>query len=201
MIQRISHWNFQYIYSRIKLFFLERKYTDEPWLVHEANEFIDKFLQRDFLCVEWGSGRSTKWLALRCQSVISIEHNDEWYEKVSNSVKSLGNVRLLNRELSESYIDISYELDDNSVNMCLVDGRLRSKCAISIADKIKPGGILVIDNIDRYIPTSFATPCRRDDYASVEWQDFHCRMINSWEERVFSNGVTSTAIWVKPHIN
>lgn len=58
----------------------------------EGDEIVNSInnLPEDGLMVEWGSGASTLyWMAhlQPTQSLISIEHNQEWFEKVSEDVK------------------------------------------------------------------------------------------------------------------
>ena len=79
--RKFSHWSFNYIYKRVMLFLLERKYPEDPWLVREANLFLNEYLNKRHVCLEWGSGRSTRWFASRCGDITSVEHNDLWYKK------------------------------------------------------------------------------------------------------------------------
>jgi predicted O-methyltransferase YrrM len=40
--------------------------------------------------LEFGSGRSTLYFSKRLDELYSIEHHQEWYEKVNNMLKSKG---------------------------------------------------------------------------------------------------------------
>ena len=195
-----KHWNFTYLVNRTILAFDEYKYQGYPWLVKDANEFIENYLHDDSVCLEWGSGRSTIWFAQRVHHITSVEHNLEWYKKVQKLTKDFTNVSLYLRPLEpeEEYVNIANEFSKESLSFCLVDGRLRAQCVISIEDKIKPGGLLVVDNIERYIPTPDSTPNQRSDYADKLWETFHKDIVGGWKELMFSNGIWSTAIWVKP---
>lgn len=76
----------------------------------------------------------------------------------------------------------------------------RDACVNMVLEKIRPGGILVIDNIDRYLPCDSVSPLSRAKdapLASEEWGRFHER-VKDWRLIWTSNGVWDTAIWFKP---
>ena len=85
----------------------------------------------------------------------------------------------------------------DKADFVLVDGRLRSACVSAAINRIKGGGLLIIDNIDRYIPTNVNTPLRRASYSSDEWRLVH-EQLKWWRCFIFDNGVWATGIWVKP---
>jgi predicted O-methyltransferase YrrM len=198
--RNISHWNFKYIKNRIKLFITELKYPEYPWIVHEANLFLMSYLKKNHICLEWGSGRSTRWIANRCAHITSIEHNDDWYLKTKESLKSFENCLILKKsiKIEDEYTNVIELFEDNSLDICLVDGVERSMCALAVIDKIKSNGIILVDDIDRYIPTSFNTPNQRKNYADSHWKNFHKIKVLNWKELIYTDGVTCTGIWIKP---
>jgi len=66
---------------------------------------------------------------------------------------------------------------------------------------LKSGGILVIDNIERYLPSTSHSPSARrageSRWDSASWDAFAAEVAN-WRHIWTSNGVSDTALWVKP---
>jgi hypothetical protein len=86
----------------------------------------------------------------------------------------------------------------------LVDGvtRLRADCALACVAKLKPGGVLIVDNPNWFIPRSpkSRAPNSRGPvagYASVAWSEF-ARQTADWQCIWTTNGITDTALWLKP---
>lgn len=52
----------------------------------EEENFFLSHLKSDHKVLEYGSGESTKQIAERVDSVLSIEHQKNWYEKVKNEI-------------------------------------------------------------------------------------------------------------------
>ena len=75
MKRSFRHWTFRYLIDRTELLLYERRHPDLPWLTREAVDFLASWLQPSDHGLEWGSGRSTVWLAQRVSRLVSIEHN------------------------------------------------------------------------------------------------------------------------------
>jgi predicted O-methyltransferase YrrM len=160
--------------------------------------------------VEFGSGRSTLWLSERVASLTSVEHNPQWYEKVKENLEKrrASNVTYLFRprdSAEEEAEDSAYvrgidKFPMESLDFALVDGIYRSDCAKKTLERIRPGGILIIDNIEPYLPSKSMAPSARSDaqgHASVKWMQFQ-QCVQNWRIIWTSNGVWDTSIWIKP---
>jgi predicted O-methyltransferase YrrM len=164
--------------------------------------------------LEWGSGRSTIWLAKHVAHLTSVEHDSAWFERVREHLKDeqLKNVRSLlfvvekeNIKEVESanaktpYVDAVDNFPENSLDFVLIDGICRGACANRVIKKIRSGGILVLDNANWFIPYRSTSPDSRtiqDGPATSEWSDF-LKKVQNWRRIWTSNGVTDTAIWFK----
>jgi hypothetical protein len=85
-------------------------------------------------------------------------------------------------------------------DLIIVDDLYRDHCALSAIEYLRPGGLLLIDNINWYLPSRSVSPVSRrqeDGPASPLWAEFSDR-VQAWRQIWTSNGVTDTAIWVKP---
>ncbi len=160
-IWRLDH---RYIVARIKNYVYFRNNKDLPWMTKEANDFLIKNLKKDMVLLEFGSGRSTHFYASNVEQVFSREHHKEWFEKVSNDLKHFYNVDYKFYESLDTYADTS-EIEDNSLDIVIVDGRNRVNCLLNSIDKLKIGGLLVLDNAERYMIYPTLSPAKyvRDD--------------------------------------
>lgn len=111
----------------------------------EENFFLSH-LKSDHKVLEYGSGESTKQIAERVDSVLSIEHQKNWYEKVKNEIPNNAEIVLV--EPNYPHIDgsgdgsfqqfkdyIEYPIGKDIFDVILIDGRARPWCA-SICKKI-----------------------------------------------------------------
>lgn len=208
------HWTPTYVRDRIALEFRQRQRPDEPWLTAPAVAIIASWLRESDTGIEWGSGRSTLWFAARVARLISIEHNETWYTKTSNELHDRGLATRTDIRLcldgrdggpTSSYVRIASEIESESLDFALVDGVARDHCALAALSLLKPGGLLVIDNINRFIPrcSKSRAPGSRslsDGFESDEWLRFS-EHVDAWRLIWTTDGVCDTALWVKPGDN
>jgi predicted O-methyltransferase YrrM len=65
--------------------------TDErPWITFEAIDFLNSILSDSMKVFEYGSGGSTIFFAKNVKEVISVEHDETWFQSVSASLKAKG---------------------------------------------------------------------------------------------------------------
>lgn len=209
-MRRFKHWTPRYIYNRVALFIYQLNNPDAPWLTRYVNEFLACWLKETDVGMEWGSGRSTVWFAKRVKQLNSFEHNKRWYGTVSgklnklkvSEVVTLCYVDIADNREKNNYIGNMLNIEDNSLDFVLVDGVFRDKCALLAIDKVKPGGILIVDNINWYLPRKCpsSSPNSRgikDGFESKLWEEFS-QHTSGWRNLWTSNGVWDTAIWFKP---
>lgn len=212
-MRSIKHWTPRYIADRINLWVYERKFPDRPWLTRTATDILTDYLKETDIGLEFGSGRSTLWFSKRVSKLISVEHDPIWYEKVKNQLSenkftncsyhlcpSEANNMSEDDAFDTAYVHVAREVKDNSLDFALVDGKYRSACAITLIEKIRPAGILIIDNINWYLPRNTFSPESRnlkDGPASANWARFQM-IITNWRCIWTSNGIFDTVIYFKP---
>ena len=118
----------------------------------------------------------------------------EWFDKVRSHVVDVPSVELRHippehpldeptrprYEPTPRYVAVAEEFPDDSLDFVLVDGHYRQACILNTLAKLRPGGLLVVDNTD-WLP--------EPDWAVPEgWRVAH-RSVNV---------VTETTIWRKP---
>lgn len=203
-MRSFRHWRPRYVYDRSRNLIWNRLHSDWPWFTPAAVRFLEVWLTTSDHVFEWGSGRSTIWFARYACSVTSIETSENWFAKVHFIVQrdNLRNVNLLlaaepdDAGTYASFIRRSVP----SVDLIVVDGLHRDFCALASIQHLKPGGLLLVDNANWYLPSTSVAPLSRrvgDGPASALWSDFLMK-VQTWRKIWTSNGVTDTAIWVKP---
>ncbi|MFZ2657290.1 MAG: class I SAM-dependent methyltransferase [Victivallales bacterium] len=199
-----KHWNRKYLVDKLNLMYWQRQNPEAPWLTAIGIAFLDNWLRKTDIGVEFGSGRSTAWFAARVARLTSIEHDPEWHAIVKEKINQLSNVEYhhvpLDRKTNgrPDYPAVLERFTDNSLDFVLVDGRYRSECAELATRKIKPGGLLVLDNSDLYFyhPTTTPSPLRKPSDMEPAWQAFQTS-IQSWRQYHTSNGVFDTSFFFK----
>jgi predicted O-methyltransferase YrrM len=147
---------------------------------------------------EWGSGRSTAWFAQRLGSLTSIEHEPSWFKIVQDRLKrrNICNVTYrhvpLNHPYDEphqpiydpipDYTAAVEQFRDGTLDFAVVDGHYRRACIAAVIRKLKPGGLLLVDNTNWLPLSEWGVP--------AEWKVVHQS----------SNVVTETTIWQKPQV-
>lgn len=142
---------------------------DLPWWTLAAVAEADKFLKsrKSPRVFEYGSGASTIWLARRAASVVSIEHDRDWHQIVSEQLTAYPNasLRLIEPDrtpvpgyLSEkkgwegrSFHGYASSIDeeDGKFDLIVVDGRARSSCLAHALKRLAPDGLILFDNSGR----------------------------------------------------
>lgn len=209
-MRTISHWTPRYIKNRIAALYYEKTCPDQPWLTRTANEILHSYLTKSDIGLEFGSGRSTLWFAKHVAKLTSVEHNNTWAANVQEMLTKAGikNVdhRFIPKDAEEGdanntkYVRVIDEFDDSSLDFCLVDGVYREFCALNVVKKIRPGGLLIIDNSNWYLPSSTYTPYSRsfaDGPNGPIWKEFET-MISGWRRIWTSSGEHDTALFFKP---
>lgn len=199
----------RYILNRTKLLFYELRYPDHPWLTQQANSLLSTLLKPTGVGLEWGSGKSTLWFAQRIKHLTSVEHDEAWYKTVSSKLKAnnISNVNYILCKAAEgqekpgesSYVQVVNTFSKDGLDFVLIDGLYRDVCANMVFEKIRPGGIIVLDNANWYLPCDSISPSSRPKNsppASEEWTRFFDR-VKDWRLIWTSNGVWDTAIWFK----
>jgi predicted O-methyltransferase YrrM len=205
-LERFGHWTPRYILDRVSLGVWERLNPELPWLTAESIRLLSGMLRPTDRALEWGSGRSTRWFADRVGELTSVESDPEWYGRVKDTLAGRSNVRYLYKEcpggapeaLAAEYANVADSFADESLDFVLVDGQVRDRCALKAIPKIRPGGMLVVDNINWFWPRPSHSPSTAKSWDSAtKWREV-ADVLEAWRSIWTSSGVTDTAIWIKP---
>jgi len=209
-MKSFRHWTPRYIKSRLREIYYRRTHPGFPWLTPESCKILSGFLNKSHVGLEFGSGRSTLWFAKRVKYLTSVEHNKAWYEKVRKALANNGqnNVDYYfierareDEEAGDSaYIKIIDRFETDSIDFILLDGLYRDICAEKVLRVIRPGGLLIIDNINWFLPSNSSSPRSRTIKQGPDgeiWRQVS-RSIAEWRKIWTSSGVSDTALFFKP---
>jgi predicted O-methyltransferase YrrM len=206
----MRHRTPRYVYHRTRQALYERAHHDDPWLTPAAIRLLESLLRPADRGVEFGSGRSTIWLARRVAELTSVEHDEGWYGSVSARLRERGlaNVTYIVApadrppELGDctEYARAALAFADESVDFALVDGAYRDHTARFVLPKIKPGGLLIIDNVNWYLPSGSRAPNSRTPALGPDGQIWAevAEELAHWRSIWTSCGVWDTAVYIKP---
>jgi predicted O-methyltransferase YrrM len=200
--RKLSHLTPRYILDRLLIATYERRNPAAPWLTPAMNEVLSGWLRPSDVVLEFGSGRSTVWLSTRVGRVITVEENAEWFENVADRLRAMQitNVNQVLARDKDSYLRPLVDAETASLDCVLIDGAYRDQCALIAVGKVRRSGAIVIDNIDRYLPSSSRSPNainERDPAATEEWHQFS-EAVSGWRRIWTSSGVADTCLWLKP---
>jgi SAM-dependent methyltransferase len=127
----------------------------EPWIAPPATRWLRRRLDPSWDALELGAGNSTVWLARRVGTLISVESDAAWAERVREEVERarIDGWRLERVPIAEMPAFVA-TLPDRSLDLILVDhtdipGTTRADSIEAAREKVRPGGILVLDDSDR----------------------------------------------------
>lgn len=211
-----KHWTPTYIVDKLAMTRWEKANPDKPWLVRGAVEAMTDLIRPGETVVEFGSGRSTRWFSERvgpAGRVISVEDYRPWYDKVAAELAAakVANVEyLFVGKTAEEYLapaTAAVERGQSAagsaglIDVALADGfNHRDHAALWAIDRMRPGGLMIVDNVNWYLPHSTRTPASigaNGRPATDLWAKFAERT-SSWRRAWFSSGVSDTAIFFAP---
>lgn len=119
----------------------------KPWLSYDGQKQLAAHLTPVSSVLEFGSGMSTRWMVKRAKSILSFEDTADWYERVRSQLPDSSNVRYVLAPTATEYLAVP---DGELFDLVLVDGRWRDQCVEIGLRHLKPGGILYLDNSDKF---------------------------------------------------
>lgn len=153
-----------------------------PWFTFPCISWLEKFLTPTMNVFEWGSGGSTIFIAPRVNQIISIEHDQEWYQRIQKEVekRNLKNVQLILQPPDQSptgqqqptpfnfyssdenfagysfekYVKVIDDFSDQSFDLIIADGRARMSCLMRALPKIRLPGHVLLDDAQRLAYTA-----------------------------------------------
>jgi hypothetical protein len=169
-----------------------------PWWPHSATAWVAANLPPKARVFEFGGGGSTLWLQDQAAVVTTVEHDTQWHAVLAADLPPTATLLLrpptrsgtvTSDAMSGYFDDYTGSIDGEpgaSLDLVIVDGRARVECARRAMQKVRPGGLLLLDDTGRarYQP-------------AVE-------MLAEWERHVFTGlkagsiPPAQTSVWRRP---
>lgn len=150
----------------------------QPWITYPVIDQLDSFLKPTMRVFEYGGGGSTLFFLDHAHEVVTVEHNQDWFNRLASMLteqeKARWNGNFLPGEIAvgkslnpadphqygsadpeyknrqfQSYASYIDQFPLDYFDLVLVDGRARPSCILHAIPRIKPGGWLIVDNSDR----------------------------------------------------
>jgi Methyltransferase domain len=122
-----------------------------PWLPFRLADELETVVRLDSRVFEYGGGGSTLWFLDRGAIVVTVEHDQAWAAVLECAVES-DSWTLLRPSIGDGYARYAGAIcsfPDDWFDVVLVDGRARRRCVVRSLPKVKPGGLLLVDDVDR----------------------------------------------------
>lgn len=135
---------------------IKKKYMTEPMLNNQDEvQFLLENLKETDEVLEWGSGGSTLAIAKRVKTLYSIEHNKEWFDKITALIPENVHLFYVERNKEEmsgddgtledyyDYVNFPSKMG-KKFDVIFIDGRARVECAKVATHLLKAGGTIFI---------------------------------------------------------
>jgi predicted O-methyltransferase YrrM len=217
-----GHRSPRYLFHRARSIARTWLHPEDPSLTPAAIARLARVIGPGHRGAEWGSGNSTRWFAARAGHLTSFETNPSYVEAVAAALAAAGldNVDYRQIDFEDSpdeevmhqsaWVQAAHAFADASLDFALVDSSPRGCLCAALVPKLRPGGLLVLDNANWYLPPprglrppapgSVAVPLGSPGSRVPEnrcWPRFVDATAN-WAREWTSDGVQMTAIFVKP---
>lgn len=127
---------------------LDRDGEPLPWVTYSFIDFIKTRLNKDLTIFEYGSGSSTLFYAKRVKKVVSVEHDEAWYNKIINSKPENAKMIFSKLERGGEYSKKAATIGEQ-FDIIIVDGRDRVNCCMNSVKALTPAGVIVLDDSER----------------------------------------------------
>ncbi len=134
---------------------LDKNNLPIPLYTYPAIEYLNSFDFTTKKIFEFGSGQSTLyWLEKGCE-VFSVESSSCWIDKLSPALKNFATHQYFFAKASNEYVESILRFPDFYFDLIVIDGVFsRYLCAKNAINKIKKGGLVILDNSDWYPNTA-----------------------------------------------
>lgn len=147
-----------------------------PPIDYDALKWLQDFIEDDMIVFEYGSGSSTLYFRETVKAVVSVEHSPDKYNKLKKRMRWYNNnstyeliepvdepkpypyshenygsiIPSLLYKNFKSYVNYIDIYIDNSFDIIFINGRSRASCIRAAVPKVRKGGIIIVNNSDRY---------------------------------------------------
>jgi hypothetical protein len=122
-----------------------------PWYTYPAIEYLRRFDLRSRAVFEFGGGNSSLFWAARAARVVTVESDPAWHARLEAAAAP--NLQAHLRADMAAYTACLAE-QGTPFDVIAIDGRWRRSCARVAPACLAEGGLIVLDNSERYPRTT-----------------------------------------------
>jgi len=151
-----------------------------PWYTYPAIEYLSRFNFKDKAVFEWGSGNSSVFWANRAGSVVSIESDKTWYDRIVEKKLSNQETHLA---VEESVYTEAILKQESKYDIIVIDGQHRLECTKNAVKCINKSGMIIFDNSD-WFPNSLRF-LREQGFIQIDFCGFGPGIHFTWATSIF----------------
>ena len=119
-----------------------------PWVTYPFIDFIRERLNKEIDIFEFGSGNSTLFYATKVKSLTTVEHDKQWFDKISKIIPE--NVEIIFQEADTDGNYCRCIKNTNKRFDIIIDDALdRVNCIYNSLDSLSEKGIMILDDSER----------------------------------------------------
>ncbi len=176
MLRTPAQWKYLYPWfkSQKQNFMLDQGI---PWFTYDAINFLKAHVNPGSRVFEFGSGSSTLFWLKHNAECVAVEHDPQWYAVLKARLKPSEKIDLrlvppdsdavakgehdfanpheywsdwsqFSGRTFRTYVQQIDDFADGYFDVVVVDGQARPACILHSYKKVKPGGMLIVDNAD-----------------------------------------------------
>jgi hypothetical protein len=129
----------------------ERNGLVMPWLNRGCLDYLKSQDITQWDVFEWGTGFGTLWWSKFVKSIVTVDHTIEWNQNIKQRTTNknvIFKLRKLTRCKPSEYTNAINE-NLRKYDCIIIDGRNRDLCGRTVLGRLKPGGIIILDNSER----------------------------------------------------
>lgn len=119
-----------------------------PWVTYSYIFFISNRLNKELNVFEFGSGSSTLFFSDKVQQIDSVEHDQEWFNKMAVKLPDNAKVYFEKLVYGGAYSEVARR-SGKKYDLISIDGRDRVNCLINSIEALNESGVMVLDDSER----------------------------------------------------
>ena len=150
----LSAYRSGYLLSCFKMAAVSKSGNPVPWYTYPCIDFLRFREFESKFVLEFGGGQSTLWWAERAKSVVTLEGDLDWYNKIKSRMP--GNVDLYHVSMENDVINYSSarhileSLKRAKYDVIIIDGLYRSKMIPIALNLVSDDGMIICDNAEGF---------------------------------------------------
>lgn len=119
-----------------------------PWVTYPFIDFIYERLNKEIDIFEFGSGNSTLFYATKVKSITTVEHDKQWFNKISKIIPENSKIIFQEADTDGDYCRC-IKKTNKKFDIIIVDAVDRVNCIYNSLDSLSDNGIIILDDSER----------------------------------------------------